>query len=238
MSSMTIKSLLPSPRYTGHDAMEIVLHNICNLLTNCTFKAVMSGRVWVKTWAFKYPHKKVCFSKVRWKCLEARKQNDSRYHIANCWTKITVILWRIFRIFHNILKFVCTYSTFHVEPLTVLSRTLVGKHWFKVFVVCYWRNSTCFRFVLCYHVVCRLRPCDVLFPIPYNKCFMKVLVVGNAIPLQALTGSEGFTRRLLDFKTIGTWRWQGCQPYAPAAFTPRKYSWYSFLLESESTPGP
>jgi hypothetical protein len=23
-----------------------------------------------------------------------------------------------------------------------------------------------------------------------------------------------------------TWRWQGCQPYAPAAFTPRKYSWY------------
>ena len=25
----------------------------------------------------------------------------------------------------------------------------------------------------------------------------------------------------------------GCQPYAPAAFTPRKYSWYSFLLEAE-----
>ena len=32
--------------------------------------------------------------------------------------------------------------------------------------------------------------------------------------------------------------WYGCQPYAPAAFTPRKYSWYSFLLETESTPGP
>jgi len=29
----------------------------------------------------------------------------------------------------------------------------------------------------------------------------------------------------------------GCQPYAPAAFTPRKYSWYSFLLEAGSTPG-
>jgi len=26
-------------------------------------------------------------------------------------------------------------------------------------------------------------------------------------------------------------------PYAPAAFTPRKYSWYSFLLEAESTQG-
>ena len=36
----------------------------------------------------------------------------------------------------------------------------------------------------------------------------------------------------------------GCQPYAPAAFTPRtipddrKHTWYSFMLEAESTPGP
>ena len=30
----------------------------------------------------------------------------------------------------------------------------------------------------------------------------------------------------------------GCQRYEPAAFTPRKYSWYSFLSEDESTPGP
>jgi hypothetical protein len=29
-----------------------------------------------------------------------------------------------------------------------------------------------------------------------------------------------------------------CQPYTLAAFTTRKYSWYSFLLETESTPGP
>ena len=28
--------------------------------------------------------------------------------------------------------------------------------------------------------------------------------------------------------TFGTWRWWGCQPHAPAAFTPRKFSWYSF----------
>jgi hypothetical protein len=40
---------------------------------------------------------------------------------------------------------------------------------------------------------------------------------GKAIPLQVLTGSEGSRRlRLPDFKTIGTRRWQGCQPYAPA----------------------
>jgi hypothetical protein len=60
---------------------------------------------------------------------------------------------------------------------------------------------------------------------------------GKAIPLQALTGSEGSRRlRLPDFKTISTWKWQGCQPNESAAFTPRKY--YSFLLEAESTPGP
>jgi hypothetical protein len=37
--------------------------------------------------------------------------------------------------------------------------------------------------------------------------------------------------------TFGTWRWWG-QPHAPAAFTPRKCSWYSFSLGAESTPGP
>jgi hypothetical protein len=64
-------------------------------------------------------------------------------------------------------------------------------------------------------------------------------VKGKAIPLQALTGPEGSrSLRLPDSKTIGTGMWQGCQPYAPAAFTSRKYSWYSFLLEAESTPGP
>ena len=30
----------------------------------------------------------------------------------------------------------------------------------------------------------------------------------------------------------------GCQPYARASFTPRKYSWFSLLLEAESTLGP
>jgi hypothetical protein len=40
MFSMTIKALLPSPSYTGHDATESVLRNIRNLLTNCIFNAV------------------------------------------------------------------------------------------------------------------------------------------------------------------------------------------------------
>ena len=33
-------------------------------------------------------------------------------------------------------------------------------------------------------------------------------------------------------------RWQVCQPYTSAAFTPQEYSWYSLLLEAESTPEP
>ena len=46
---------------------------------------------------------------------------------------------------------------------------------------------------------------------------------GKAIQLQAWGGPEGSRRlRLPDFKTIGTWGWQGCQPYAPAAFTSRE----------------
>jgi hypothetical protein len=54
---------------------------------------------------------------------------------------------------------------------------------------------------------------------------------GKGIRWEVWTGPEVSRRfRLPDFKTIDTWRWQACQPYAPAAFTPRKYSWYSFLL--------
>jgi hypothetical protein len=37
---MTVKALLPSPRYTCHDATYSVLRYIRNLLTNCIFKAV------------------------------------------------------------------------------------------------------------------------------------------------------------------------------------------------------
>ena len=45
---------------------------------------------------------------------------------------------------------------------------------------------------------------------------------GKEITVQAPTSSEGsrsFT--LPDFKTFDTWRWEGCQPYAPAAFIPQ-----------------
>jgi hypothetical protein len=61
----------------------------------------------------------------------------------------------------------------------------------------------------------------------------------KAIPLQAWAGSEASRRlRLPDFKTVGTRRCYGCQPCVPTAFTPRKHTFYSFLLEAELIPGP
>jgi len=61
---------------------------------------------------------------------------------------------------------------------------------------------------------------------------------GKAIPLQAWTGSEGPRRlRLLNFKTAH----EGGKVVSPTHRPPlpsTKYSWYSFLLEVESTPGP
>jgi hypothetical protein len=53
---------------------------------------------------------------------------------------------------------------------------------------------------------------------------------------QALRISGGWGSQNL--QKIGTWRWQHCQPYAPATFNPRRHPWYSFQLEAESIPGP
>jgi len=54
----------------------------------------------------------------------------------------------------------------------------------------------------------------------------------KAIPVLAWTDPDGSRRTTLtDFKKIVT-------PYAPAAFTPRKYSWHSFLLKPGLPPGP
>jgi hypothetical protein len=72
-----------------------------------------------------------------------------------------------------------------------------------------------------------------------NQSLIINLSKGKAIPLQAWAGPEGSrSLRLPDFKPTTQEGGKVCQPYAPAAFTPMKYSWYSFLLEAESTPGP
>jgi hypothetical protein len=69
--------------------------------------------------------------------------------------------------------------------------------------------------------------------------FNEVKSKSNAVPLQAWSGPDGSRRfKVPWFRDNGAEWWYVCQPYAPTAFTPRKYSWYSFLLEAESIPGP
>ena len=60
---------------------------------------------------------------------------------------------------------------------------------------------------------------------------------GKGLPQQAEV-AQGVPGRLRPriFLTFGTTRVVGGQPYAPAAFTPSRNPWYSFL-EAESTPG-
>jgi hypothetical protein len=61
----------------------------------------------------------------------------------------------------------------------------------------------------------------------------------KSFPAADLDGPLGFQKaeapEFLDSRHMKVVR---LQPYAPAVFTPRKDSWYSFLLEAESTPGP
>jgi hypothetical protein len=61
---------------------------------------------------------------------------------------------------------------------------------------------------------------------------------GKFIPVQALEAlgvARGWGSHIFRHSD-NRWR-QGCQPYAPAAVYPQEDSWYSFLLEAESTPG-
>ena len=62
---------------------------------------------------------------------------------------------------------------------------------------------------------------------------------GKSVPITGLEWPRGFQEvKVPRFRDKGTGCWKGCQPCAPAAFTLRKYSWYSLLLEDESTPAP
>ena len=51
------------------------------------------------------------------------------------------------------------------------------------------------------------------------------LAIGKALPIEAWAGPRNPSC-------------QGCQPYTPGTFALRRYHWQSFLLETESNPGP
>ena len=71
------------------------------------------------------------------------------------------------------------------------------------------------------------------FSLEANTCLVK------AVPLQAWTGPE--VSRKLSFPDFMTTAQDGGRLSALRTgrlYPPRKYSWYSFLLEADSTPGP
>ena len=66
----------------------------------------------------------------------------------------------------------------------------------------------------------------------------------NSFPTGHVSPEASRRVKAPSFRDNGTVMVVGCQPYAPAAFTPRsipddrKHTSYSFLLEAESTSGP
>ena len=61
---------------------------------------------------------------------------------------------------------------------------------------------------------------------------------GKAVPLQAWSGPEGSRKlRFTDFMTTVQDGGKVSLTHRPP-LSPRKYSWYSFVLEAESTPAP
>ena len=64
-------------------------------------------------------------------------------------------------------------------------------------------------------------------------------VKGKAVPLQAWSGLEGSRKlKFPDFMTTAQDGGKVVSLTHRSPFTPRKYTWYSFLLEAESTPRP
>ena len=88
-----------------------------------------------------------------------------------------------------------------------------------------------------YHVghcfILKWVPCDIV----YRKC--SSCVKGKAVPLQAWSGPEGSRKlRFPDYMTMAQDGGKVVSLMHQPLFNPRKCSWYSFLLEAESTPGP
>ena len=62
---------------------------------------------------------------------------------------------------------------------------------------------------------------------------------GKSVPLQAWCGPEGSRKlRFPDYMTMAQEGGNVVSLTHRPPLPPRKYSWYSFLLEAESTPGP
>jgi len=75
--------------------------------------------------------------------------------------------------------------------------------------------------------------------LPYRVIVCIVKGKGKAVPLQAWTDPEGSRKlRFPDFVTTAQDGGKIVSLTHRPPLPPRKYSWYSFLLEAESSPGP
>jgi len=69
--------------------------------------------------------------------------------------------------------------------------------------------------------------------------FQEEILDTKSVPLQAWSGPEGSRKlRLPDFMTTAQDGGKVVSLTHRPLLPPRKCSWYSFLLEAESTPGP
>jgi hypothetical protein len=75
--------------------------------------------------------------------------------------------------------------------------------------------------------------------INYSFMFTQYLyAISKSYPNTGLYRPRGF-QEVEAHRFQDSWRMKVVRlSYALAAFTPRKYFWYSFLLEAELTPGP
>jgi hypothetical protein len=86
------------------------------------------------------------------------------------------------------------------------------------------------------HSVSPSKDSSCLRPLGYRD---RLIIIGKVIPVHAVEAPRVARDRSSHIcrHSANKCR-QGRQPYAPAAFYPPEKSWYSFLLEAESTPGP
>ena len=74
---------------------------------------------------------------------------------------------------------------------------------------------------------------------PFNNLIFLTQVKGKAVQLLAWSDPEGSRKlRLQDYMTTAQDGGKVVSPIHRPPLPPRKCSWYSFLLEAESTPGP
>ena len=79
----------------------------------------------------------------------------------------------------------------------------------------------------------------IYFSLQVNIYIYIYIYKGKAIPLQAWRGPEGSRKlRFLDYMTAAQDGGKVVSLTHRPPLPPRKCSWYSFLLEAESTPEP